>query len=54
MRVSAEAAERNPNQLGTVGTMVTDPTLGHVCFDISWDEVAKYAGSTRERGSGVC
>jgi hypothetical protein len=23
--------------------MLEDPELGHVCFDISWDEVAKYA-----------
>jgi hypothetical protein len=22
--------------------MLTDPELSHVCFDISWDEVAKY------------
>jgi predicted TIM-barrel fold metal-dependent hydrolase len=48
VQVSAEAAERNPNQLGIVETMVTDPALGHVCFDISWDEVAKYAVATPE------
>ena len=23
--------------------MLADPALSHVCFDISWDEVAKYA-----------
>jgi hypothetical protein len=28
--------------------MVTDPALSHVCFDISWDEVAKYAVATPE------
>jgi hypothetical protein len=26
--------------------MLTDPALAHVNFDISWDEVAKYAVST--------
>jgi hypothetical protein len=48
VQVSAEAAERHPNQLGIVETMVTDPALSHVCFDISWDEVAKYAVATPE------
>ena len=28
--------------------MLADPTLGHVYFDISWDEVAKYAISSPE------
>ena len=28
--------------------MLTDPALGHVNFDISWDEVAKYAVATPE------
>jgi hypothetical protein len=40
---SAEAAERAPTQLTIVEAMLQDPTLGHVSFDISWDEVAKYA-----------
>jgi Amidohydrolase len=48
VQVSAEAAERNPNQLSIVGTMVTDPALSHVSFDISWDEVAKYAVASPE------
>ena len=48
VQVSAEAAERNPNQLGIVEAMVTDPALSHVSFDISWDEVAKYAVATPE------
>ena len=34
--------------------MLADPALGHVNFDISWDEVAKYAvvvaGDDRARG----
>jgi hypothetical protein len=28
--------------------MVSDPALAHVNFDISWDEVAKYAVATPE------
>ena len=46
VRVSAEAAERNPSQLQIVEAMLTDPALSHVTFDISWDEVAKYAVAT--------
>jgi Amidohydrolase len=48
VRVSAEAAERNTEQLAIVEAMVTDPALAHVSFDISWDEVAKYAVATPE------
>jgi Amidohydrolase len=44
--VSAEAAERNPTQVALVESMLTDPALRHVNFDISWDEVAKYAVAT--------
>ena len=43
IRVSAEAAERTPNHVGIVEALVTDPAFAHVSFDISWDEVAKYA-----------
>jgi Amidohydrolase len=48
VRVSAEAAERYPGQIGVVESMLTDPALAHVNFDISWDEVAKYAVATPE------
>jgi Amidohydrolase len=48
VRVSAEAAERNPTQATLVEAMLTDPALAHVSFDISWDEVAKYAVATPE------
>ena len=48
VQASAEAAERNPAQLQIVETMVTDPAFNHVSFDISWDEVAKYAVATPE------
>jgi predicted TIM-barrel fold metal-dependent hydrolase len=46
IQVSAQAAERNPAQFEIVEAMLTDPTLNHVSFDISWDEVAKYAIAT--------
>jgi predicted TIM-barrel fold metal-dependent hydrolase len=39
---SAPVGERNPNQAAIVEGILTDPTLGHVVFDVSWDEVAKY------------
>jgi hypothetical protein len=48
VRASAEAAERNPSQVAIVEAMLTDPALSHVSFDISWDEVAKYAVATPE------
>jgi hypothetical protein len=41
--VSEAAAERNPNQASIVESIVGDATFNHVSFDISWDEVAKYA-----------
>ena len=43
VQASADAAQRPPDQLQIVEAMLTDPTLSHVSFDISWDEVAKYA-----------
>ena len=43
VQVSAEAAERSPNHMEIVEQMLTDPALSHLNFDISWDEVAKYA-----------
>ena len=48
VRVSAEAAERNPTQFELIETMLNDPAINHVSFDISWDEVAKYAVATPE------
>ena len=48
VHASAEAAERNPEQFQVVEAMLRDPTLGHVNFDISWDEVAKYAVASPE------
>jgi Amidohydrolase len=48
VQVSAEAAERPPTHLEILEGMLTDPALGHVVFDISWDEVAKYAVTSPE------
>jgi hypothetical protein len=48
VQVSAEAAQRTPTQLQIVEAIVADPTLAHVNFDISWDEVAKYAVASPE------
>jgi hypothetical protein len=50
---SAEAAERNPAQVQVVEAMLTDPSLNHVAFDISWDEVAKYAIASPEATARV-
>jgi predicted TIM-barrel fold metal-dependent hydrolase len=35
-------AERSPRHIDIVEGILADPTLAHVYFDISWDEVAKY------------
>ncbi len=39
---SVTAAERNPTYGMIVEGILSDSTLSHVYFDISWDEVAKY------------
>jgi hypothetical protein len=44
--VSAGPAERSSNHIDIVEGILTDPALRHVNFDISWDEVAKYAVAT--------
>jgi hypothetical protein len=43
---SEQSAERSPNHVEIVEAMLADPSLSHVHFDISWDEVAKYAISS--------
>jgi Protein of unknown function (DUF3011)/Amidohydrolase len=53
VQVSAEAAERPPTHLEILAGMLADPGLSHVVFDISWDEVAKYAVATPEITSRV-
>jgi hypothetical protein len=47
-QVSAGATERHPNHVEIVEAMLADPSLAHLNFDISWDEVAKYAVSSPE------
>jgi predicted TIM-barrel fold metal-dependent hydrolase len=47
-QATVETAERNPAYRALVEAMITDPTLSHVYFDISWDEVAKYAVASPE------
>jgi hypothetical protein len=42
-QATEEAAERSPAYQQIVEQLVDDPTLAHVYYDISWDEVAKYA-----------
>jgi hypothetical protein len=46
VQVSAAAAERTPTHLEILEGMLEDPSMRHVAFDISWDEVAKYAVSS--------
>jgi predicted TIM-barrel fold metal-dependent hydrolase len=41
-------ATRNPNHIEMLTDLLQDPALKHVYFDISWDEVAKYAVSSPE------
>ena len=53
IRVSVEAAERSPTHGEIVEAMLKDPALNHVSFDISWDEVAKYAVATPETATRV-
>src|SRR5690349_13328598 len=53
VQVSAEAAERSPTQFDIVDSIVTDPAFNHVSFDISWDEVAKYAVASPQSISRV-
>jgi Amidohydrolase len=53
VQVSADAAERHPTHLDILEAMLTDQTLAHVNFDISWDEVAKYAVSSPQVSARV-
>lgn len=41
-QAAASAAERSLTHRAIVERILADPTLAHVSFDISWDEVAKY------------
>jgi hypothetical protein len=48
VRSSPGAAVRSSRQAEMVEEMLRDPALSHLNFDISWDEVAKYAVATPE------
>ena len=48
LSAAVAAAERSPNHVEIVEQMLGDPALSHLYFDISWDEVAKYAVRTPE------
>ena len=50
---AAPAAERPPTHLEIVESMLADAQLSHVSFDISWDEVAKYAVATPQTTARV-
>jgi hypothetical protein len=43
-----DTVERSSGYQEIVEQLVSDPTLSHVYYDISWDEVAKYAIATPE------
>ena len=50
---SAAAAERSSAHIEILEALLADPSLSHVTFDISWDEVAKYAVATPEASAAV-
>jgi predicted TIM-barrel fold metal-dependent hydrolase len=47
-QATEDAAERSSAYQQIVEQLVSDPTLNHVYYDISWDEVAKYAIASPE------
>jgi predicted TIM-barrel fold metal-dependent hydrolase len=47
-QATMEAGQRSPAYREIVESMLNDPTLRHLYFDISWDEVAKYALASPE------
>ena len=52
-QATADTAERDPAYRDIVEAMLIDPTLSHVYFDISWDEVAKYVVASPEAIAGT-
>jgi hypothetical protein len=47
-QATSASGEVNPRHVDIVAALLADPALSHVYFDISWDEVAKYAVSSPE------
>lgn len=43
VQATASSEQRPPTHLELIERILTDPKLRHVHFDISWDELAKYA-----------
>ena len=46
VQAGSASTERHPGHLELMESLLADPRFGHVHFDISWDEVAKYALSS--------
>jgi hypothetical protein len=40
--MTSASSERSPAHFTLVSSLLSDPALSHVYFDLSWDEVAKY------------
>jgi hypothetical protein len=47
-QAASGSAERSPMHRDIIEAILKDPSLRHVHFDISWDEVGKYAVATPE------
>jgi hypothetical protein len=47
-QATSAPGERNPRQGELIEQILKDPSLDHLYFDISWDEVAKYVLAGRE------
>jgi hypothetical protein len=52
-QASSEAGERAPSHVELLGRLLEEPRLSHLYFDISWDEVAKYAVSSPQSIASV-
>ncbi len=50
---SPESTQRSPRHIEIVTELLNDPTLSHLHFDVSWDEVAKYVVRTPETVQAV-
>ena len=50
---TSEAAERSPRHVELLERILSDPKYSHVYFDISWDELAKYAVSSPDSAAKV-
>jgi hypothetical protein len=53
LQATQSSEQRPPTHLELIERILSDPRLGHVYFDISWDELAKYAVATPETVGAV-